>query len=64
MSGEVALCQNGCGLIRLAELLPDENDPPGRCPRFGGQACNCEFCVPLGGTERGKGSSGETVGNA
>jgi hypothetical protein len=39
-----ALCQGSCGLVDVADLIPDANDPPGRCPSCGGQTCQCSFC--------------------
>lgn len=40
-----ALCQNGCGRVRLDQLVPDEADPPGLCPICSGQTCDCEACM-------------------
>ena len=44
-SNDVALCQDGCGIIPVTDLVPDENDPPGRCPHCNGQTCQCDACV-------------------
>lgn len=42
---DVALCQGGCGLVPVSELLPDPNDPPGICPKCKAQTCNSRCCV-------------------
>lgn len=43
----VALCQDCLRLHDVADLVPDDNDPPGLCPRCGGQTCNCLLCLDL-----------------
>lgn len=43
-----ALCQNGCGLIDQTRLIPDADDPPGRCPTCKGQSCDCYSCLSEG----------------
>jgi hypothetical protein len=40
-----ALCQDCLRVIPLDQLVPDANDPPGRCPHCGGSTCTCEACV-------------------
>lgn len=40
-----ALCLGSCGLVDVADLIADDNDPPGRCPGCGGQTCQCRFCA-------------------
>lgn len=39
-----ALCQGHCGAVRIADLIPDDNSPPGLCPNCGDQTCDCSHC--------------------
>lgn len=41
----VALCGDCLRLLDVGDLLPDDNDPPGRCPHCNGQTCNCFMCL-------------------
>lgn len=43
-----AMCQNGCGMVEQTRLIPDDDDPPGRCPTCKGQTCECPSCLVEG----------------
>jgi len=40
-----ALCQNCLRIHLVTTLIPDDNDPPGRCPTCDGQTCSCDTCM-------------------
>lgn len=50
-----ALCQDCLRILPKDELLPSENDPPGRCPHCNGQTCECDACMAdAAGLRRGE----------
>lgn len=43
---DVALCQDCLRRLAVAELVPDDNDPPGLCPcGRRSQTCQCFACI-------------------
>ncbi|MGD0432554.1 MAG: hypothetical protein ABSA58_15840 [Acetobacteraceae bacterium] len=45
MNNRIALCQCCVRVIQVNALIPDDNNPPGRCPVCGGETCDCRGCL-------------------
>ena len=45
MNNRVALCQDCMRVHSVDVLIPDRNNPPGRCPVCRGDTCDAPCCI-------------------